>query len=157
MRFHPKRRASMDHKPGPNIARAAPTVPNNSQTHLSPDSANIFQTSINAIPVPTMGVHKPAISRIPAAIRSTAGIVTFRGGGSLHSVRLARTTRAEPTTKRMRSNPAPGQPSANVEYNLRKNTLPDSTRFRRCEPNRNPKTSWHRHSFESCVCGTKAI
>jgi transposase len=40
--------------------------------------------------------HKPAISRIPAAIKSTAGIVRFMGGGSLHSFRLARTTRAEP-------------------------------------------------------------
>ena len=79
MRFHPKRRASMDHRPGPNIARAAPAVPNSSQTHLSPVSISIFQISISAMEVPTIGVHKPTISRIPAPIESTAGIVTFIG------------------------------------------------------------------------------
>ena len=120
MRFHPKRRASMDHKPGPNIARAAATVPSSSQTHLSPGSANIFQISINAMEVPTIGVHKPRISSIPAPIKNKAGIVTVIGGRSLHSLKLARTISAEPTTTRMRSNPAPGQPPANVEYKRRK-------------------------------------
>jgi len=120
MRFHPKRQASMDHKPGPNIARAAAAVPNSSHTHLSPGSANIFQISINAMEVPTIGVHKPTISRIPAPIKSTAGIVKFIGGGSLHSLKPARTTSADPTTKRMRSKPVPGQPPANVEYRRRK-------------------------------------
>jgi hypothetical protein len=120
MRFHPKRRASMDHKPGPNIARAAAAVPNSSHTHLSPGTVNIFQISINAIEVPAMGVHKPAISSTPAANKSTAGIVTSIGGGSLHSLKLARAIRTEPTTKRMRSKPVPGQPPANVEYRRRK-------------------------------------
>ena len=120
MRFHPKRRASIDQRPGPNIARAAAAVPNSSHTHLSPATVSIFQISINAMEVPAMGVHKPAISRIPAPIKSTAEIVTVMGGGSLHNLELARTTSAEPTTKRMRSKPAPGQPPANVEYNLRK-------------------------------------
>ena len=73
MRFHPNRRASMDHKPGPNIARAAAAVPNSSHTHLSPGSVSIFQISINAMEVPTIGVHKPAISSIPAPIKSTSG------------------------------------------------------------------------------------
>jgi hypothetical protein len=123
MRFHPKRRASMDHKPGPSIARAAAAVPNSSHTHLSPGSANIFQISINAMEVPTIGVHKPTISRIPAPIKSTAGIVKFIGGRSLHSLKPARTTSAEPTTKRMRSKPVPGQPPANVEYRRRKMRL----------------------------------
>lgn len=126
MRLHPKRRASMENRPGPSIARAAPAVPSSSQTHLSPGNANIFQISINATEVPTMGVHKPAISRVPAAIKSTAGIVTFMGGGSLHSFRLARTMSVEPTTTRMRSRPAPGQPPANVEYS-RRNDAPFST------------------------------
>jgi len=120
MRFHPKRRASIDQRPGPNIARATPTVPDSSQTHLSPASVKNFQISINAMEVPAMGVHKPAISRIPAPIKSTAEIVTVMGGGSLHNLELARTISTEPTTNRMRSKPAPGQPPANVEYNLRK-------------------------------------
>jgi hypothetical protein len=126
MRFHPKRRASMDHKPGPNIARAAPAVPNSRQTHLSPGSRNIFQISINAMEVPAMGVHKPAITSIPAPNKSTAGTVTFMGGRSLHSLKLARTISTEPTTTRMRSKPAPGQPPANVEYS-RRNDAPFST------------------------------
>jgi hypothetical protein len=126
MRFHPKRRASMDHKPGPNIARAAPAVPNSSQTHMSPVSVSIFQTSINAMEVPAMGVHKPAISSIPAPNKSTAGTVTLSGGGSLHSLKPARTMSTEPTTARMRSKPAPGQPPANVEYS-RRNHAPFST------------------------------
>ena len=67
-----------------------------------------------------MGVHKPATNRIPAPIKSMAGIVTFIGGGSLHSVKPARTTSADPTTTRIRSNPVPGQPPANVEYRRRK-------------------------------------
>jgi hypothetical protein len=67
-----------------------------------------------------MGVHKPAINRIPAPIKSMAGIVTFIGGGSLRSVKPARTTNAEPATTRIRSNPVPGQPPANVEYRRRK-------------------------------------
>ena len=73
MRFHPNRRASMDQKPGPNIARAAAAVPNSSHTHLSPGTVSIFQISINAMEDPTMGVHKPAISSNPAPIKSTAG------------------------------------------------------------------------------------
>ena len=118
MRFHPKRRASMDHKPGPNMASAAPAVPNNSQTHLSPDSIIILQTSISATEVPTMGVHNPTMSRMPAAIERTAKIVTFKGG-SVHSLEAARTTSTAPITERMRSKPVPGQPPANVEYSRR--------------------------------------
>jgi len=62
-----------------------------------------------------MGVHKPAISRIPAPIKRMAGIVTLIGGGSLNSVILAPPASAEPATTRIRSNPVPGQPPANVE------------------------------------------
>jgi len=126
MRFHPNRRASMDQKPGPNIARAAAAVPDSSHTHLSPGTLSIFQISINAMEVPTIGVHKPAISNIPAPIKTRAGIVTFIGGRSLHSLKPPRTISTEPTTTRMRSNPAPGQPPANVEYS-RRNYAPFST------------------------------
>ncbi len=154
MRFHPKRRASMDQRPGPNIARAAAAVPNSSQTHLSPAMVNIFQISINATEVPAIGVHKPRISSIPAPIKSTAGIVTFIGGRSLHSLKPARTINAEPTTTRMRSNPVPGQPPANVEYKRRNdtpfNTYPESSFL---EGNRYPKKSFDRHSLESGFFG----
>jgi hypothetical protein len=118
MRLQPKSRASIDHRPGPNIAREAPAVPNKSQTHRSPASRNILQISIRATDVPTMGVHKPATSRIPVAMESAARMVTFIGG-SPASLEAARTVNAEPTTKRVRSKPAPGQPPANVEYRRR--------------------------------------
>ena len=63
-------------------------------------------------------VHNPAMRRMPAAIERTATIVTFKGG-SIHSLESARTTNVEPTTKRMKSKPVPGQPPANVEYSRR--------------------------------------
>src|SRR5208282_4094431 len=110
----------MDQSPGPNIARAAPAVPNISQSDLSPGSMTIFQTSVMAIATPAMGVHKPAINRIPAPSKRMVGIVTLIGGGSLRRVKQARTTSAEPATARIRSNPVPGQPPANVEYKRRK-------------------------------------
>jgi hypothetical protein len=65
-----------------------------------------------------MGVQKPAISRIPAPIKSMVGTVTFMAG-SAHRIELARAINAEPTTKRIRSKPVPGQPPANVEYRRR--------------------------------------
>ena len=119
MRFQPNRCASIDHRPGPSIARAAPAVANNSRTHLSPDWISIFQISMRATEVPTIGVHKPAISRIPAAIESNVRMLKFMGAW-LVSPEAARTTTAEPMTKRMRSKPTPGQPPANVEYSRRK-------------------------------------
>ena len=110
----------MDHKPGPNIAKATPVVANISQSGLLPGSVSIFQTSMRATEAPAMGVHKPAINRIPAPIKSMAGMVTFIGGGSLHRVKAAPAANEEPATTRIRSNPVPGQPPANVEYRRRK-------------------------------------
>jgi hypothetical protein len=62
-----------------------------------------------------MRVHKPAISRIPAPIKSMAGLVILRVGGSLRNVKPACTISAEPATTRIRSNLMPGQPAENVE------------------------------------------
>ena len=121
MRLHPKRRASIDQRPGPNIASAAPAVPNKSHTHRSPGSTNILKISITATEAPAIGVHSPASSRIPAANESTASTVTFIGE-SLANLIPARTTSADPITRRMRSNPVPGHPPANVEYRRRNHT-----------------------------------
>jgi hypothetical protein len=150
MRFHPKRRASMDHEPGPNIASAAPA------THLSPGSIIIFQTSISATKLPTMGVHNPAMRRMPAASESTARIVMFKGG-SIHSLEAARTTNAEPITRRMKSKPVPGQPPANVEYRRRTLYTPI---FRHCEGRSKPQKGWNCHSLGPLglggeVCGSE--
>ena len=91
--------------------------------------------------LPAIGVQKPATSRIPVPTKSMAGIVTFSGGGSLNSVKLARRTSADPTTRRIRSNPVPGQPPANVEYRRRKDA-PFRTTFLSSavlKPHRTPK------------------
>ena len=121
-RFHPNRRASTDHKPGPNIARAPAMVPRRRGTQGSPDIVMICQASTKAINAPAMGVHRPGIRRIPHPARH-ADVIVLVIGGSFHSIALARITSAEPPTKRMRSKPVPGQPPANVEYR-RRNTHP---------------------------------
>ena len=148
-RFHPKRRASTDHKPGPNNATAALMVPSNSQTHLSPGRVRIFHSSTRATIVPTMGVHKPRIKRIAPARRITEAIVRV-SGGSLHSLKLARTTSTEPRTSRRMSNPMPGEPPANVEYRRRKTHLSKPFLFLNiAQASRNPRKRPDRHSFES--------
>ena len=125
-RFHPKRRASNDHRPGPNIARAALMVPSNSQSHLSPGSVRTFHASMTATEIPTMGVHSPSIRRSPASREMRTEIVSLIGG-SLQSRARAHNKRG-PDTRRMRSSPVPGQPPANVEYK-RRNTRPSEPRM----------------------------
>ena len=146
MRFHPKRRASIDQRPGPNIARAAPAVPNNSHTHRSPDSMTIFQSSMKAIETPTIGVHKPTIKRIPAPIESTAGITIFKPGSG-QSLEIARTISADPTTSRIRSKPEPGQPPANVEYKRRNRAPSDIPRISGFAYYGYPQKGRNRHSL----------
>ena len=52
--------------------------------------------------------------------KRTYKAVSKHFGFSLQSVKLALPINAEPTTKRIRSKPVPGQPPANVEYSRRK-------------------------------------
>ncbi len=117
-RFHPNRRASTDHKPGPNIARAPPMVPSKRGTQWSPDVVVICQVSTSAIDAPMMGVQSPGIRRSPDTARNAAVTVVLIGG-SFHSTTLARAIKAEPPTRRISSKPVPGQPPANVEYRRR--------------------------------------
>jgi hypothetical protein len=118
-RLHPNRRASMDHKPGPNIARAPAMVPSKSGTKRSPPGVAIWPNWMKATSVPTMGVHRPTTRRTPDDSRNADVIVAF-SAGSLHKIELARATSTYPTTIRIRSKPRPGQPPANVEYRRRK-------------------------------------
>ena len=124
-------------------------VPRRRETQWSPGIVRICQVSIKASNAPTMGVHRPGMRRSPHPAR-TADVIVVVTGGSLHSIAPARTTSAEPATRRMRSKPVPGQPPANVEYR-RRNTHP-SRSLLVCdirEANRNPKKSCNRHSLES--------
>ena len=118
-RFQPNRRASIDHKPGPNMASAPAIVPRNKGAHASAGNITICPISIAATSVPAIGVHRPGTIRMPDPARSTHVNVTPTGRSPLRTV-IALISRAEPTTSRIRSRPIPGQPPANVEYKRRK-------------------------------------
>jgi hypothetical protein len=80
MRFHPKRRASTDHEPGPNIARAAPRLASRKYAILSAGVVKNRMTASRATSAAIMGVKNPIISRTPAQTRSTDTIaVRIRG------------------------------------------------------------------------------
>jgi len=153
MRFQPKRRASTDHKPGPNIARPPPMVASKSGDHGSPARVRTCPNASKATSVPAIGVHRPGIRRIPDPARN-AEVIVVCVGGLLHRVELARTTSAEPPIRRMRSKPMPGQPLANVEYNRRTGTLLHLTYSDVRKAERSPKKSCDLHSlgvcYESC-------
>jgi hypothetical protein len=147
-RFHPKRRASIDHRPGPKSASAPPIVANNTRTQASPGSAALHSSS-KATEVPAMGVQSPGMRRIPKRA-SNAAIISVEIGASLRSVELARTTSVKPRTRRMTSRPVPGRPPANVEYRRRNSATPFCafTSFRCYGADRNPQKSLNRDSLK---------
>jgi len=114
MRLHPKSRASTDHRPGPNIARAAAIVPVNRPTTGCSSTLRICEISITATTAPATGVHRPTTRRSPARA-SEAELSAMPNNGSCHSLRPVPTRRTAPTTPRISSRPMPGQLSANVE------------------------------------------
>jgi len=109
IRFQPKRRASIDHGPGPSSARAAPRVPSRAKIHGSPTCKKIFHSSMTATSVPATRVQKPASKSIPAPIASTDKIAS-RVGGPLHSLMTPRSINAIPATSRMSRRPKPDGP-----------------------------------------------
>lgn len=149
-RFQANRRASIDHRPGPNIARAPPMVPGKRGTQRSPATVIICRVSSKASSAPTMGVHSPEIRRSPIPAKN-ADITIVSMGGSLHTADLACATSAEPGTKRMRSNPMPGQPPAKVEYRRRKTHLSKPYKFPTLYRQSKPPKESRSHSFEFCV------
>ena len=146
MRFHPNSRASTDHRPGPNIARAAAVVPARRHTNRSSPDVRIWEISITAMTAPAKGVHSPAASRSPEPASDAAGRA-IGNAGSVHSCGPARTRRTEPTTRRMSSKPIPGQLPANVEYRRRNTYL--HTIIRRGGAMRTPRRGGGRDSLGS--------
>ena len=57
----------MDHAPGPIIANVNPSTPNASGIIGLPVGDSAIHVSTPATRVPAIGVHRPAISRIPAS------------------------------------------------------------------------------------------
>ena len=66
MCFRPKSRASMDHMPGPTIAKLTPRTATMIGIHGSPGYENAIHTSAMANRHPANGVHKPTRRRVPA-------------------------------------------------------------------------------------------
>jgi hypothetical protein len=130
------------------MARAPPVVPARRAFHGSPASVKICHIATRATSVPAIGVHSPGISRSPDPTRHADASVVTLTGGAPHSVELARTTSAEPTTSRMSSKPAPGQPVANVEYRRRNQDLPTVLVSAVATPDQNPRKGRARHPFE---------
>jgi len=124
MRLHPKSRASTDHRPGPNIARAAAMVPVNRATTGCSSILRICEIANAATIAPATGVHRPTTRR-SAARPSEAELSATRNDGSCHSLRPVSTRRTAPTTPRISSKPMPGQLPANVEYSRRNTHLTD--------------------------------
>ena len=77
-----------------------------------------LQLSIRATSVPTIGVNSPMMRRIAAAARRTDKIVMGMAG-LLCRAEPALLTKANPTTRRIKMRPIPGQPPAKVEYKRR--------------------------------------
>ena len=129
MCFRPKRRASMDHAPGPIIAIVAPKVARMIGIHGSLPLANAIHSSTAPIKLPTTGVHNPTRRSIPAQAAIICGIIDGEKGLPASSTIPKRTSRIA-VSMRWRRRPAPGQPLANVENSRCKNYLrPDRKRI----------------------------
>ena len=117
--FHPNRRASIDHAPGPSKSSAAPRVAIRIPAHGSPGPQNTSHTPAMDARAPALGVHKPAINdnpRITSAMwaRNTMKCGPVRCGVSSSAIREI------PHTRRMSRRPMPGQPRAKFENRRRR-------------------------------------
>src|SRR5947208_14658372 len=115
MRFHPKRRASTDHAPGPSNAKPAPIVAKKMQAHGSPGREMVFQIPMAATSDPEIGVHKPASRSIPTAIASVLETINWIGGPDC-SLASPLAINEAPDTSRMSRRTLPGQPGSTGEY-----------------------------------------
>jgi len=126
----------------------------NSQSQVSPGPIMIFHDSTRATVIPTIGVHKPNISKMPDPRRIAEVIVAF-SGGSPHISKPARTTSTHPVTSRISNNPVPGQPPANVEYKRRNMHLVALTRVPHVKAHQYPKESRNPHPLEFAMQAAK--
>ena len=119
MRFHPNRRESSDHTPGPIMDSAAPIVVRRILPQGSPDWAMKAHNAAAETMHPETGVHKPTAKSAPAIIAANCTIAGSCGW-ALSSPRKAKLKTAPQATSRKIRRPAPGQPCANVEKRRRK-------------------------------------
>jgi hypothetical protein len=128
MCFRPKRRASMDHAPGPIIAMVAPRMARTIGIQGSLPLAKAIHSSTAPIKLPTTGVHNPTRRSIPAQAAIICGIIDGEKDLPASSMIAKRRSRMA-VRMRWRRRPTPGQPLANVE-NSRCKTLPHRHRRR---------------------------
>jgi hypothetical protein len=118
MRFLPKSRASMDHAPGPTIAKMAPRTACMMGTHGPPESESCADkathTLTTATSPPATGVHRPIRRSMPAPAPMSCRTMIVSGVPA-RKLTIAEKTIAEQVSTRKSSRPTPGQPFANVE------------------------------------------
>jgi len=119
MRFHPKRRASTDHAPGPRSASAAPRMPMRRHVHgFVRWKAACTNARIASI-VPAIGVHNPTRRSSPTPIVSICS-KTDPNGGPPRNAKTPCAARPMPAARRSKRRPNPGAPLAKFEKSRRK-------------------------------------
>jgi len=144
MRFHPKRRASTDHTPGPSSASAAPRTAMRTQIHGFARRSDAWSNPSTASSVPATGVHKPIRRSSPTTISTTFRVASPKEGAPPNS-RTPRVTTPIPAVTRSNSKPSPGAPPAKFEKSLR--TIPKAKGPQLGEQ---AQTSEAMHSLERC-------
>jgi hypothetical protein len=83
MRLRPKTQASIDHVPGPIIAKVAPmTDKKRGRVGCSGDTKASLASRM-ATRAPAIGVHNPAISRMPATAPIVSGTTAAQLGSAM--------------------------------------------------------------------------
>ena len=117
--FHPKRRASIDHAPGPSKSSATPTVVIRRQAQGSLGPQNASHTPAMDARAPAVGVHKPAINDNPST-KSPEWVMNTRKCGPVRGIVSSPAIKEIPHTRRMSRRPTPGQPRAKFENRRRR-------------------------------------
>jgi hypothetical protein len=114
IRWRPKRSASIDHAPGPSIAR--PTLIERRRIAVCgkvPLRSNVQDCDMTTNTLPT-GVQRPISMSSPAAIPTIAGaMASWCGPDASHALQFA--SKMPPAASRRTSRPLPGQPSGKIE------------------------------------------
>jgi hypothetical protein len=116
MRFLPKSRASMDRKPGPRAASAAPKVAKRIafSRWLVPEKANQISTTTTS--TPAMGVHSPTTRSAPAPTATDCKTIVCSRDVPNSAATPSRISKIPATSRRSRR-ALPGQALGNMENN----------------------------------------
>src|ERR1700722_10008129 len=114
MCFLPKRRASMDHAPGPIIAAVPPQgCQHNHHRGITGTSKSDPQFD-NGDQSPTTGIQRPMSRKIPAQAPTNSGNMDVETAAPVREI-IPKRTRMTAARTRCNRRPTPGQPFAKVE------------------------------------------